>query len=124
MAKSVKKTVSPATKAAATRKANKLATEAKAAAERKAYESMTPGQKAKYTKMHNGLDLSVVANKAVATRRANEASRIAVASEIRAEKTVASPVVSQPVASPVAGQPDLLTVLNLAKALIAAGLVK
>ncbi len=54
-----------AQKAANTRAANKKAA---------LFAAMTPGQKAAFTKRENGLDLSAIANKAVTTRRFNDAA--------------------------------------------------
>ena len=96
-------------KAAATKRANKLAAVAAAEAEAVRIASLTPGQKAAETKRAAGTHFTAAA-KAAATKRANAAA-----------KPVA---VSKPVAGqPVAGQPDLMRALQIAQALIASGLV-
>jgi hypothetical protein len=72
------KPVSPAFKAAATRKANAAAKIEAARVEAARVAALTPGQKAMETKRANG-NLSEIALKAAATRRANRESTPAAA---------------------------------------------
>jgi hypothetical protein len=66
-------------KAAATKAAKRAAEIAAAEIEAKRIASLTPGQRAMETKRANGSDLSAIALKAVATRRANQEAKAQIA---------------------------------------------
>lgn len=66
-------------KAAATKLAKRNAEIAAAEMEAARIASMTPGQRAMETKRNNGADLSAIALKAVATRRANQEAKAQIA---------------------------------------------
>jgi len=76
-------------KAAATKLAKRNAEIAAAEMEAARIASLTPAQRAMETKRNNGADLSAIANKAVATRRANQETARKLAEMAKAEQEYA-----------------------------------